>query len=322
MKNKLRKNYKFILGMIFGIVISASSVYAATVLTSKEVSYDNTNSKLSSTNVKDAIDEVNEKATTKLEEAEKSCPEGYICTIEPLSFKNDSWTTISANVKAGKATQYKVGDTKEIDMGDLGTHTVRVSNTSSCTNGETSETACGFVLEFVDILTEQQFNSTNIVTGGWKDSKMRTYVNNTLYNALPSDLKSVIATTNVISGHSSSSSESNFETQDKLYILSLRELFSDFIGDEALATDTAVNTTRTLDYYVKMGTTTGNHLATIKYYNSVAANWWLRVPIQISSQEIFGIGGVPSFICIGQDGAFALAQSSASVGVSPAFRIA
>ncbi len=84
MKNKLRKNYKFILGMIFGIVISASSVYAATVLTSKEVSYDNTNSKLSSTNVKDAIDEVNEKATTKLEEAEKSCPDGYECNKIPL----------------------------------------------------------------------------------------------------------------------------------------------------------------------------------------------------------------------------------------------
>ena len=266
-----------------------------------------------------AIEEVSEEYTCKLEFSAVEREN----TVDKLSqFASDSWSTIAANVRSGNTSKYNIGDTKEVDIGDLGKHKVRIANMSECTNGETSETACGFVLEFVDILTEQQFNSTNIVTGGWKDSKMRTYVNNTLYNALPSDLKSVIATTNVISGHSSSSSESNFETQDKLYILSLRELFSDFIGDEALATDTAVNTTRTLDYYVKMGTTTGNHLATIKYYNSVAANWWLRVPIQISSQEIFGIGGVPSFICIGQDGAFALAQSSASVGVSPAFRIA
>ena len=64
MKNKFKKNYKFILGTIFGVIISASSVFAAQVLTSDKVLYDNTNSKLSSTNVGDAIDEVNTKATT------------------------------------------------------------------------------------------------------------------------------------------------------------------------------------------------------------------------------------------------------------------
>ena len=37
---------------------------------------------------------------------------------------------------------YTVGDTKTVDLGDLGTHTVRLANTSECTNGETSETAC------------------------------------------------------------------------------------------------------------------------------------------------------------------------------------
>ena len=46
----------------------------------------------------------------------------------------------------------KVGDTKEVDLGSFGTHTVRISNMSKCTNGETSETACGFVVEFADII--------------------------------------------------------------------------------------------------------------------------------------------------------------------------
>ena len=265
-----------------------------------------------------ATEEVSEEYTCKLEFSAVEREN----TVDKLSqFANDSWSTIAANVRSGNTSKYNIGDTKEVDIGDLGKHKVRIANMSECTNGETSETACGFVLEFVDILTEQQFNGTNIVTGGWKDSKLRTYINDTLYNALPSDLKSVIATTNVISGHLSSSSESNFETQDKLYILSLRELFSDFVGDDALAYDTAVNTTRTLDYYVKMGTTTGNHLATIKYYNSVAANWWLRVPIHFPSQELIGIGTSPCFFSIGQDGAFSTGLPSASVGVSPAFRI-
>ncbi|MBO5414973.1 MAG: hypothetical protein J6A17_05045 [Bacilli bacterium] len=58
----LKKNYKFILGIIVGLIIAGTGVYAATILTSNQVSYDNTNSKLSSTNVKDALDELSTKA--------------------------------------------------------------------------------------------------------------------------------------------------------------------------------------------------------------------------------------------------------------------
>ena len=307
MKNKLRKNYKFILGMIFGIVISASSVYAATVLTSKEVSYDNTNSKLSSTNVKDAIDEVNEKATTKLEEAEKSCPKGYICTIEPLSFKNDSWTTISANVKAGKATQYKVGDTKEIDMGDLGTHTVRVSNTSSCTNGETSETACGFVVEFADIISLQSMNSSGGSSGGWPASEMRTYVNETVYNALPNDLQNVIATTKVISA-SGISETPNFASNDKLYLLSTKEVWNGGTGY-----DTAEAETRQLDYYKNKVVTKSNYSEAIKQYNGSNANWWLRSASSYNTGDFWNVR---------DNGAWKSIRAYSTYGVAPAFRIA
>ena len=73
------------------------------------------------------------------------------------SFTDDSWDTIASAVKSG-TYPYQVGDTKTVDMGSLGTHTVRVANTSSCTNGETSETACGFVVEFADIISNQFMN--------------------------------------------------------------------------------------------------------------------------------------------------------------------
>ena len=76
----LKTNYKIIIGIIIGVVISGVVGYAQTVLTSKEVVYDNTSSKLSSTNVKDAIDEVNTKATIKIKEAEAKCPSGNVCT--------------------------------------------------------------------------------------------------------------------------------------------------------------------------------------------------------------------------------------------------
>ena len=55
-----------------------------------------------------------------------------------------------------KFKKYNVGDTKEIDMGTYGTHTLRIANKSTpseCSTEGFSQTACGFVLEFQDIIT-------------------------------------------------------------------------------------------------------------------------------------------------------------------------
>jgi hypothetical protein len=40
----------------------------------------------------------------------------------------DDWRTIVSSVKAGNTNHYKVGDTKIVDLGTYGTHTIRVSN--------------------------------------------------------------------------------------------------------------------------------------------------------------------------------------------------
>ena len=127
--------------------------------------------------------------------------EEYVCTLtfnaverdtvgvnipDPISFSTDSWQTIQKAVKSGNTDKYNVGDTKEVDLGDLGTHTVRIANMSSCTT-ETSETACGFVVEFASYIADHKINSTATNVGGWKDSELRAYVNGTIYNALPSD---------------------------------------------------------------------------------------------------------------------------------------
>ena len=229
-----------------------------------------------------------------------------------VSFESDSWTTIAANVKAGNTSKYNVGDTKEVDLGDLGTHTVRISNMSECTT-ETSETACGFVVEFADIITEQRFNSTNTNEGGWKDSELRTYVNGTIYNALPSELQNVISSTKVISGHGSTSGETNFETQDKLYLLSGHEVYEDGTSHPMSARDTAYSNTRQLDYYKNQGVTTNSYAGAIKQYNGKNSYWWLR---SASSANADG------FLEVGSNGDWASFFVSDSYGVSPAFRIA
>ena len=223
------------------------------------------------------------------------------------AFANDSWETIQKSVRSGTVS-YQVGDTKTVDMGDLGTHTLRVANTSTCTNGETSETACGFVVEFADIISERSMNSTNTNVGGWPASAMRTYVNTTVYNALPSDLQNVIATTTVVSGHGSTSGEANFTSSDKLYLLSTKEVWNGGTGY-----DTVEAETRQLDYYKNKGVTTSNYSGAIKQYNGTNSTWWLRSARSYATYLFFTVA---SFGAWSGDGA------NATTGVAPAFRIA
>ena len=78
-KSFIKENKKIFIGILIGMLISSGSVYAASII-SKDVSYDNSSSKLTSTNVQGAIDEVYKTATDKVAAAKKECPEGYKCT--------------------------------------------------------------------------------------------------------------------------------------------------------------------------------------------------------------------------------------------------
>ena len=53
---------KFILGIILGIILSSSVVYASSIINASDVIYDNTKSNLLSNNVQDALDELISKA--------------------------------------------------------------------------------------------------------------------------------------------------------------------------------------------------------------------------------------------------------------------
>ena len=234
---------------------------------------------------------------------------------EPIvakSFATDSWDTIQKAVQMGNTSKYNVGDTKEVDLGTLGTHKVRIANKSECTT-ETSETACGFVVEFADIITEQKFNSTETNVGGWRDSELRTYINDTIYKSLPSDLQNVITTTKVISGHGRTSGETNFETQDKLYLLSVHEVWEDGTSNIVRDSDTSYNNTKQLDYYKNQGVTSTNYVGAIKQYNGSNLEWWLRSALNTVTD---------SFLIVNDDGSGAYSFGAYySIGVSPAFRI-
>ena len=230
-------------------------------------------------------------------------------SVETVSFAEDSWDTIVSAVQAGSTENYHVGDTKEVDMGTFGTHTIRVANTSTpaeCSTAGFSQTACGFVLEFANIITSRNMNSTNTNAGGWPATLMRTYVNNDIYNALPSELKNGIIDTYVVSGHGSSHS-ANFTSTDKLYLLSTKEVWGKEGTSNVINDDTTDAYTRQLDYYKAQGVTTSNSLGAMK-----SGSWWLRAATSDYSNYFYAVyknSESTGYIANG------------SMGVAPAFRI-
>ena len=321
----------------------------ATVVKAKET----LNGTLTVTLDKTSTEEITEEYTCKLEfNAVERDTIGVENIPDPISFATDSWKTIQKAVQTGNTSKYNVGDTKTITIAshinDCVSATefdnseykgedyqcesgeeaekqmvVRISNMSECTNGETSETACGFVVEFVDIIENHNYNSADAINefgtnkGGWRDSELRKYINGTIYNALPSDLQSVIATTKVISSHGTTEGETNFETEDKLYLLSGEEIYEDaassYYGEGEW--DTSVGTSRQLDYYKNQGVTTDNHSSAKKQYDGEyeGADWWFRSVDGEDNEHIIVIwssGGPDSF------------PAGGVYGISPAFRIA
>ena len=254
---------------------------------------------------------------------------------DPESFATDSWKTIQKAVQTGNTSKYNVGDTKKVTIASHTNDcssatgsgadyvcnssvesekevTVRIANKSECTT-ETSETACGFVVEFVDIIENHNYNKADATNtsgtnvGGWRDSEIRTYINGTLYNSLPSELQSVMATTKVISGHGSTIGETNFESQDRLYLLSTKEVWG------TAQDDTVDSETKQLDYYRNQGATISNPEGVEKQYDGSYEFWFLRSAN--SSYTMF-------FLSVNRAGYLQNALIHIAFGISPAFRIA
>ncbi|MBQ3307493.1 MAG: hypothetical protein IJG68_04800 [Bacilli bacterium] len=249
--------------------------------------------------------------------------------VPEADFATDSWDAIIAAYNAGKKTNLQAameaGTTREVnlDLDNDGTYEttahLRIANLSTpaeCSTTGFSQSACGFVIEFADVITTHRmnpsYNNGNIGTGnvgGWPASEMRTYVNSDICNALPSDLKSVIINTTVVSGHGATSGETNFTSTDKLYLLSRREVWN-YTGSY----DTAQGQTRQLDYYANLGVTESNYSVAIKKdLSGTATIWWLRSA---------GSSDPAIFFSVSTGGGWNITTANNTIGVSPAFRIA
>ena len=247
----------------------------------------------------------------------------YMEVPTSVSFGEDSWDVIALNVKIGNISKYTVGSIKNIELdidgdGEKTAYTVRVANTSTpeeCNEEGFSQSACGFVVEFVKTIANHNMNSTDTNVGGWPASEMRKYiggyvdeegnfVEGTIYKSFPDDLKNLIIDTYVVSGHGTDDVgtriDGNFESVDKIYLLSQQEVWA-----SGLDTDNAADVTRRLDYYVKNNPTTGGA------GNLLKGNWWWGRTATTESR----------FCANYHYNDIYMPKASSVIGVSPAFRI-
>ena len=251
---------------------------------------------------------------------------------EPVSFATDSWTTIQKAVQNNNTSAYNVGDTKSVTING-NNYMVRIANKSTgehCGDNDTaySQTACGFVVEFVDIITTMKMRDANTNVGGYPATLVYDYLKNTLYGQLPSDLQAAIKPTRVISGHGCNggwdstnrvcgnpdNSGNNFTSTDNLYLLSGVEVFG---SDDR---DTAYGKSYHLEYYSNNRVTysTSNYSGTNlhkaqKQYNSSTKLWLLRSA---------GSSGSNTFRSVENTGSLLGNFADSTGGVAPAFRIA
>ena len=234
----------------------------------------------------------------------------------------DNWDVIATNVKNGNSSKYNVGAEKEVLI-DGKEYRVRVANNSTpseCGNSEFSQTACGLVFEFVDVIENRVMNTESTNSGSWPASEMRTYVNGDLYNKLPEELKKNIIDTKVVTGHGRNDT-SNFTSTDKLYLLSGHEVYEDDVNDKISEYDTAYNQTRQLDFYKSKNVLSNSpwnsdtiilQKDVLKYNNGASAFWWLRAPHSNNSYR---------FLYVTSYGFWTDANSNIPLGLAPAFRI-
>ena len=238
---------------------------------------------------------------------------------KPKTFADDDWDTIASVAKSCVNNEencpYKVGNTKTVKVNGK-EFTVRLANLKApneCNNSGFSQSACGFVVEFADVITTHNMNDTATNKGGWPASAMYKFLNDesdssSIINLLPKELKNVIKPTITVSGRGSEDTVEYFTSpEDKLYLLAPKEIYSDWSNQY----DSARDYTRQLDYYE--GVTINSCAKAIKNNSAGSASWWWLRCANSNSYYAF----YSAYDCSYWNYFNAITPN----GVSPAFRI-
>lgn len=112
-------------------------------------------------------------------------------------FAEADWAEIAEVSEAGLATEfYNLGDTKDITISGVGTITLEIADFDhDYLSGSTSAQKAGISMITRDLLpSTRAMNSSSTNVGGFPASALYDYLNGTILNGLPSDLRSALKT--------------------------------------------------------------------------------------------------------------------------------
>ena len=173
-----------------------------------------------------------------------------------------TWSEIAEKIKEGKAKEFlSVGDVVPFTMKDGQEVNAVVAEIDAYGENEVV-----FVIE--DCLKDRHpMNEECDNDGGWRDSDMREYLNEEVFDLLPDDLKSVIADRHI----TQVVDDEELNSKDKLWLLSITE-----IGEECETDKNNVHFSLFKD-----------EKSRIKQIDGETAWYWLRSPNHTNSNDFW-----------------------------------
>lgn len=150
---------------------------------------------------------------------------------------NNSWETISALSKAGRASSlWKIGDTKTLNIGGE-TYTAQIvafDQYDVADSAAYGRQKAGITFHLTESLpTTQPMNTATTVGGGWGESALRTYCNSTLLTTFNGRAQSAIAS--VLVPYTAGKTTTVSTVEDKIFVPSEYELYG--IVDDGYAAE-------------------------------------------------------------------------------------
>lgn len=199
------------------------------------------------------------------------------------SLEESTWAEIDALSQAGVADDcWSVGDTKNITANSE-TITMEIwgfNHDDLATGGK-----AGITFGMRDLMANtRQMNTSNTNVGGFTGSAMYSYLNTTLYNQLPADLRSVIKQVNKKTSAGNTSTTVNADAM-RLWLPSLNEVYGSHSYSWCSNNEGSKYSIFTND---------ASRIKNMSNGSGSARWWWLRSPRLSSSTYFCGVNGYGS----------------------------
>lgn len=221
-----------------------------------------------------------------------------VTVIQVGNFATSTWAEIKAAVQAGiggldLSEYWAVGDTKSVTLTTNEVIELQIAGFNHDTYSDGVTAPVTLVMKNC-LNTTAKMNSSDINTGGYPASAMKTYVETNIYDKLPADLKSIVAPVKKKCYTKYNSASSLSEANYNVWLLAEAEVFD-------RVTQTVGNGEGT-----KYPIFTDN-ASRVKKVNGTANSWWLRSAVSSSSG---------SFVSVDLSGDVSYYSASISLGVA------